>query len=228
MPAGTTHDDHGTRHLLLQTLLAHPRYTAAQLADSLSLTTAGVRRHLSALSEEGLVEAVKARTKPGRGRPAKAFRLTESGRAIFGHAYDLLATQALAALEESGGRAAVKRFARTRAERITGSVSPAQCSGDPEQIAHLIADAFTDNGYSVTVQRAGHGVQICHHHCPIAKVAHEFPELCEAEHDVIGNLVGHHIQPLATIPDGHGVCTTNIPLLDPDTPTDDRAGPPTR
>ena len=36
-------------------------------------------------------------------------------------------------------------------------------------------------------------------------------ELCEAEHEAIAELLGQHVQPLATIIDGHGVCTTNIP-----------------
>jgi predicted ArsR family transcriptional regulator len=55
-------------------------------------------------------------------------------------------------------------------------------------------------------------VQICRHHCPIQEVAHEFPELCAAEHRVVAELLGRHTQPLATIADGNGICTTHIPL----------------
>jgi hypothetical protein len=42
-------------------------------------------------------------------------------------------------------------------------------------------------------------------------VAAEFPQLCEAETAVIGRLVGTHVQRLATIAHGDGVCTTHIP-----------------
>jgi predicted ArsR family transcriptional regulator len=42
-------------------------------------------------------------------------------------------------------------------------------------------------------------------------VAAEFPQLCEAETQVISRLVGTHVQRLATIANGDGVCTTHIP-----------------
>ena len=42
-------------------------------------------------------------------------------------------------------------------------------------------------------------------------MAAEFPQLCEAETAVIGRLVGTHVQRLATIAHGDGVCTTHIP-----------------
>ena len=55
------------------------------------------------------------------------------------------------------------------------------------------------------------GGQLCQHHCPVAHVAAEFPQLCEAETAVIGRLVGTHVQRLATIAHGDGICTTHIP-----------------
>ncbi len=42
-------------------------------------------------------------------------------------------------------------------------------------------------------------------------MAAEFPQLCEAETQVISRLVGTHVQRLATIANGDGVCTTHIP-----------------
>jgi len=56
-------------------------------------------------------------------------------------------------------------------------------------------------------------VQVCQHHCPVQHVAEEFPALCEAETEAIGRLVGRHVQRLATIAHGDGVCTTHIPLI---------------
>jgi predicted ArsR family transcriptional regulator len=42
-------------------------------------------------------------------------------------------------------------------------------------------------------------------------VAAEFPQLCDAETRVISRVVGTHVQRLATIAHGDGVCTTHIP-----------------
>ena len=55
------------------------------------------------------------------------------------------------------------------------------------------------------------GEQICQHHCPVAHVAEQFPQLCEAETAAFGRLLGTHVQRLATIAHGDGVCTTFIP-----------------
>ncbi|HSJ22055.1 MAG TPA: transcriptional regulator, partial [Nocardioidaceae bacterium] len=61
---------------------------------------------------------------------------------------------------------------------------------------------------------------------PVAHVAAEVPQLGEAETAVIGRLVGTHVQRLATIAHGDGVCTTCIPSTIPDTPA--RLSPHTR
>ena len=55
------------------------------------------------------------------------------------------------------------------------------------------------------------GEQLCQQHCPVSHVAHEFPQLCEAETEAIGRVLGSHVQRLATIAHGDGVCTTCIP-----------------
>ena len=55
------------------------------------------------------------------------------------------------------------------------------------------------------------GEQLCQQHCPVSHVAHEFPQLCEAETEAIGRVLGRHVQRLATIAHGDGVCTTCIP-----------------
>ncbi|WJY89780.1 helix-turn-helix transcriptional regulator [Corynebacterium confusum] len=208
-----------TRRQVMLLLLKDGPVTASYLGKRLGLSAAGVRRHLDILVEEDLTEVVHRRPHPkygepaGRGRPAKHFRLTDKGRAQFGHAYDELASEALTALREVGGSAAVKQFAKARMERLLADVEPLVQEGESvEEIAAELAAALDDHGYAATVTSAGHGVQICQHHCPVAHVAAEHPELCEAEQEVFSALLGKHVQPLASIADGHGICTTNIPL----------------
>jgi predicted ArsR family transcriptional regulator len=46
-------------------------------------------------------------------------------------------------------------------------------------------------------------------------VASEFPQLCEAETEAFSKLLGTHVQRLATIAHGDGVCTTYIPNINP-------------
>lgn len=205
------------RHIMLLLLKDGP-VTASYLGKRLGLSAAGVRRHLDILVEDGLTEVAQRRPAQagaagGRGRPAKSFRLTDLGRAHFGHAYDELAADALDALRDAGGTDAVKAFAKARFERMLADVAPLVREGeDVEEAAQTLAAALDAHGYAATVTNAGRGVQICQHHCPVAHVAAQHPELCEAEQEVFAALLGKHVQPLASIADGHGICTTNIPI----------------
>lgn len=204
-----------TRSDILVTLLHHGPSSASFLGEHLGLAAAGVRRHLDILLGEGLIEVSSARntSQRGRGRPAKSFALTDAGRSHFGHDYDTLAALALTALRETGGDDAVREFARKRIENIVGGIQPAGTDEESiKETAAALVEAFSRSGYAASASEAGTGVQICQHHCPISHVASEFPELCEAEHRAISELLGSHVQPLATIVDGHGICTTNIPL----------------
>ena len=98
-------------------------------------------------------------------------------------------------------------------ERCSTAVTEATAgaSGAPVDRAQALAAALTAEGYAATASALSGGGQLCQHHCPVAHVAAEFPQLCEAETAVIGRLVGTHVQRLATIAHGDGICTTHIP-----------------
>ncbi len=203
----------------MRLLLESGSITAGEIGDRLSLAPAGVRRHLDALIEAGDAEALAAASwqQAGRGRPAKRFRLTAAGRAKLDHAYDDLAAAAMRQLREIGGEEAVQAFARRRVDSILGGVEAADSAedADVEAAAERVAGALTKAGYAATTTRVGgaiHGVQICQHHCPVSHVAEEFPELCEAEQQAMAEVLGTHVQRLATIVNGDCACTTHVPL----------------
>jgi predicted ArsR family transcriptional regulator len=211
--AAVGRDDAPTRERVAASIMENGPSTAAALAERLNLTPAAVRRHLDHLISEGAIEAREPRTygQRGRGRPAKVFVLTDTGRDTFFQAYDDLAVGVLRYLAEVGGDEAVHEFARRRTaeleERYRGIVAAAA----PEQRTEALAEALTIDGYAASVQKAPVGDQLCQHHCPVAHVAAEFPQLCEAETEVFARLLGRHVQRLATIAHGDGVCTTNVP-----------------
>ena len=214
--------DQPTRQRVVRSILDNGPSTAAALAERLDLTPAAVRRHLDQLLDEGTVEARQPRSLAarGRGRPAKLFALTEAGRDGFDQQYDDLAVQALRFLAETGGEQAVREFAERRVafvEERFHDVSREQPQLSP---AEVLAQVFTEEGYAAAVRALpmagpgkGHSVgeQLCQQHCPVSHVAHEFPQLCEAETDAIAAVLGTHVQRLATIAHGDGVCTTCIP-----------------
>ncbi|MFN8196283.1 MAG: metalloregulator ArsR/SmtB family transcription factor [Nocardioidaceae bacterium] len=217
-----------TRARVARSILENGPSTAAALAERLGLTPAAVRRHLDQLVEQGAVEAVEQRPagSRGRGRPAKHFRLTGSGRDRFDQRYDDLAAEALRFLAETGGDDAVSAFARRRVafiERDFHAVAGANPGLSP---AEVLARVLSQEGYAASVRElpivgTGTGAeQLCQQHCPVSHVAHEFPQLCEAETEAISRVLGTHVARLATIAHGDGVCTTCIPEPQHHTTTD--------
>ncbi len=206
--------DASTRDRVARSILENGPSTAADLGARLDLTPAAVRRHLDHLEAIGAVEATEVRPvgTRRRGRPAKRFGLTSTGRDLFDNSYDDLATQALRFLAETQGPEAVTEFARRRVAFIERDFEAVRAADPQLSPAQALARVFTAEGYAASVRELPVvGEQLCQQHCPVAHVAHEFPQLCEAETEAISQVLGTHVQRLATIAHGDGVCTTCIP-----------------
>lgn len=211
-------EDLPTRDAIARLILEHGPATASTLSQSLALTPAGIRRHLELLVADGILEAREPRTASarGRGRPSKVFLMTDAGRAQFEHTYDDLAVSALRFMASHSGEHLVASFAQSRADDIEAKaneyIEQNRTSRKNDKVA-LLAEFLTDQGYAASVEDRVLGEEICQHHCPIAHVASAYPQLCEAETQAFSRLLGTHVQRLATIAHGDGVCTTYIPQL---------------
>ncbi len=204
--------DARTRDRVARALLLERSVTASAISHELGLTPAAVRRHLDALVADGLASPIDTAPTGQRGRPARSYRLTEAGRERFPQAYEELAAQALQFLVERVGSDAVNEFARARTRSIADRLDEVRAtSEDPTDAVALLARALDADGYATSVRPVGAGAQLCQHHCPVAHVAAAFPQLCEAETELFGRVLGRHVQRLATIANGDGVCTTHIP-----------------
>jgi predicted ArsR family transcriptional regulator len=217
--SGGAVSERGTRGQVARLILELGPSTAATLGGRLGLTPAAIRRHLENLISEGMIEVRTARTygNRGRGRPAKLFVITDAGRSAFEHAYDDLATSALRFIAQTSGPQAVAEFARQQVAELERRYAPiVAASEDLTSRVQALAEALSADGYAASagpapaVGAAPGGEQICQHHCPVAHVAAEFPQLCEAETEAFGRLLGTPVQRLATIAHGDGICTTHV------------------
>ena len=213
-------DDLPTRDAIARLILEHGPATASTLSQALALTPAGIRRHLDLLVADGILEARDPRDSSirGRGRPSKVFLMTDVGRAKFEHTYDDLAVSALKFMATHSGDHLVAAFAESRAQEIEAKATEyftqnVNKVSDKKDAVAALADFLTEQGYAASVEERGTGEEICQHHCPIAHVAAAYPHLCEAETQAFSRLLGTHVQRLATIAHGDGVCTTYIPQL---------------
>jgi predicted ArsR family transcriptional regulator len=216
--AAGSRSERGTRGQVARLILELGPSTAATLGSRLGLTPAAIRRHLDNLIAEGMITTRTARAygNRGRGRPAKLFVITDAGRSAFEHAYDDLATSALRFLAEKAGPRAVAEFARRQVADLERRYADAVTGRETlEDRVRALAEALSADGYAASAGPApsigaATGEQICQHHCPVAHVAAEFPQLCEAETEAFGRLLGTPVQRLATIAHGDGICTTHV------------------
>ena len=208
-------NEQSTRARVARLIMENGPVTAAALGTSLSLTPAAVRRHLDYLLRDGMIESRMARVygSRGRGRPARMFAITDAGRSAFEHAYDDLAASALRFLAEHAGPEAVTEFARRQVAELERRYLPVVASAPLADRVRALAEALSVDGYAASASAGpgpAAGEQLCQHHCPVAHVAAEYPQLCEAETEAFGRLLGTPVQRLATIAHGDGICTTHV------------------
>lgn len=211
-----------TRDRVLQAISERGPITAGVLANQLGLTPAAVRRHLDNLVELGLInsrEAVPGHR--GRGRPARAYVMSDAGHQALESDYDHLATEALRFLADAAGEDAVTRFAQQRVAQleVRYAAELAAAGEDRQARTAALVKALTRDGFAASARPVGAagsagaltGIQLCQGHCPVQHVAREFPQFCDAETDAFSRLLGVHVQRLATLAHGDHVCTTFVP-----------------
>lgn len=211
-----TEADSTTRQRVLQLVASAGPVTTADLASTLHLTPAGIRRHLGVLEADGQI-VVHEGAGPGRarrGRPARHYVVTNHGQAALSNTYSELAAQALRFLADVAGPSAVQSFAEARVHGIEERYLALVGDGsDLEARVDALARVLATDGFAAST-RAVPGlsaIQLCQGHCPVQQIAAEFPQLCEAETQAFSRLLGVHVQRLATLASGGHVCTTNIP-----------------
>ena len=203
---------------------------AVAVAGELSLSAPAVRRHLDALLEAGEAEVRDAPgTAAGGGAapPASTCSPTPAGPGS-----GTATTTSRSPRSGSSPRTpATRRSTLSPPSASTTCWGPAaaqvRAAGAPQERVAALAGVLAARGYAAQIREVGsgrhRGVQLCQHHCPIAHVATEFPQLCEAETRAFAELLGTHVQRLATIARGDAACTTHVPLEAPERPDSDRS-----
>lgn len=215
--------DERTRDKVLAAVLEHGPVSAAELGERLGYTPAAVRRHLDALSRDGLIEVkLVSNTTAGAGRPARRYVLSQRGQTRLGNDYLHIAQAALGQLQEIAGPDAVRQFAASRFADMEERYRPVvEAAGARlEDKATALAEALSLDGFVGSTREIGRGspnaamlsVQLCQGHCPIQELAAEFPDFCDEETGVFARLLGVDVRRLSTLASGGHVCTTHIPI----------------
>jgi predicted ArsR family transcriptional regulator len=196
-----------TRQQILDYLRQHGRATVKDLDAHLSLTSTGVRQHLTVLEREGLVEAHEERGHVGR--PALVYRLTEQGDALYPKAYDQLAIILLEEVRAGGGaqlqslvRRAATRFADPYRDRLEG-----------KPLAERVQEAseiIRERGFLADCRQDGDDWLIEQYTCPFPRVARQNSCVCALDVEFVRQLVGADARLSTSLLRGDHACTFRV------------------
>ncbi|HEY9712309.1 MAG TPA: MarR family transcriptional regulator [Chroococcales cyanobacterium] len=163
--------------------------TVAALCKELGITSMAVRRHLSALQQEGLVESRLVRQ--SRGRPTYNFKLTDKAESLFPSGFQNLAVDLLDLVYEQSGHKGVMDLLNRRnnrlAERLRSRVSGKSMEARVQEVAKI----FSEDGYMTEWQPLPDGNFILYQrHCAVHDLANQYRQLCVLEPRLMEQLLG--------------------------------------
>ena len=183
----------GVRADLLVALKKSQPLTAHQLGEQFGLTANALRRHLTALEEDGLV--CYLREVHGVGAPVFSFSLTDAGEALFPRGYVGMLATALKSIRASGGESAVKSVLESEWHQLADEAEPVLLHMPLGERVALVAELLTSKGYMADVLEVAIPGEpavftLRMHNCAIHEIAEQFPEACEAEARFVERLLG--------------------------------------
>lgn len=208
-----------TRKTLMELLKRAGETDVASLAKQLGISGVAVRQHLAALERDGKVTQRSVRRPVGR--PAGLYRLTAAADEDFPQANAKVALDLLARLEKLMGADAVHKLLRERLRELQQTYQDklrgARSLGKKLQVLAEIRDA---EGYLCSSEPAPRseargGVRLVEHHCPLAELAHQHPEVCDYELELFRLVLGEpELRRVEHIRSGGHACAYELPGKD--------------
>jgi len=185
---------HGTtRREILDALRRSAGLTADQLAESLGVTAMAVRKHLTALQAEGLLDARVERRPVGR--PVHIYALIPGAQDGHPRHYQELTVELLDDLRALDGGDKVELLFRRRADRAREQLAPALAERPLPAQLDILAGFLDAQGFLADWEATPDGDYLLkEHNCALYGLARCAPEVCACELDLIRGLL-----PAATV-----------------------------
>jgi predicted ArsR family transcriptional regulator len=184
----------------LDLLKIHGPGNVPALARRLGVNPNAVRQQLEALHREGLVDVKTVRK--GVGRPTQVWSLTPKAEALFPQAYGLMAVDLLRRLREIDGEEKVAELFASRTKGLLKEYRKRLAGKDEAGRFRELAKIRDREGYMA--RAAGDG--LTEHHCPIAALAKEFPEVCKYEKLLFEAALGVKVDRTRHLASGDSAC----------------------
>lgn len=178
-----------THQAVLFYLKKRSEMTVSDLCEVLEITSMAVRRHLSGLQKDGLVECRLVRA--GRGRPSYKYRLTSKAESLFPSAINNFAFELLDAVFESKGHQGVTELLQMRDEALFRKLQPRLLTLPLGDRIDAVVKIFSENGYMTEFTQLEDGnFFIYQQHCAVHDLAAKYRQICALEANLIERLLG--------------------------------------
>ncbi|MBE9047715.1 iron-sulfur cluster biosynthesis transcriptional regulator SufR [Pleurocapsales cyanobacterium LEGE 10410] len=173
-----------TKQNILQSLLKQGQATAQQLAKDLSISTQAVRRHLSELETDGLIEYQSVQQKMGR--PQHLYHLSSEGRdRLSPQKYSQFAVSFLDTLAETAGEEQVSLVLEKQWQRKAAEYRDRLGQGTLTQRIAKLVQLRKEEGYMAELHHVSPKKKqqfiLVEHNCAISEVAESYPSVCGHE-----------------------------------------------
>lgn len=163
--------------------------TALSIAEELSITKEGARKHLLGLAEEGLIKPVSRRE--GVGRPSTYYLLTEKGINRFPDTHAEVTVQLLQSVKKLLGENALDLLISDREANVYSKYKKAiEQTETIEEKLSVITQKRTEEGYMAEWEKKNGEYYLIENHCPICAAATECQGFCRSELNNFKQLIG--------------------------------------
>jgi len=188
------------RPAVLDLLKLHGPLNVPALAKLRRVNVTAVRQQLAALMRERLVARRVVRR--GVGRPTHVYALTDKAEALFPQGYGPLALSLLRQIRATDGDRRIEALlARRTREAATAYRDRLKGMTTAEKWREL-ARIRAEEGYMAAPVPGG----LAEHHCPIAAIAREFPQVCRAEKRLFEEVLGRPLERRDHLASGGRAC----------------------
>ncbi len=176
-----------TRQRIIEYLQRKQTASAGDISRALHLTAADIRHHLSVLESEGVVEVIRKKPTPGRGRPTSIYQLSKQA---LSHGLAGLSRLSKALLEETRDRLPAEgneAFWRQVAQRmVSAEYQPVR---NPSQRFVNAVQLLNQMNYQARWEARLDSPLVIFSHCPYADILPEHPELCRIDEHLLSLLL---------------------------------------
>ena len=197
-----------TRQQILDYLRRHGRGTVKELGQLLSLTSTGIRQHLTVLERDNLVEAREERGRVGR--PTLVYSITATADALFPKAYDQLLSVLLEEMRATVGNDQIYQIL----QRVAGRLAEPhldRVNGQPlNERVKAAADVLERQGCVTEVSQEDGDYLIDEYSCPFPKAAERDRSVCALHVEFVSLLTDADTRLTRSLLRGESACTYRV------------------